>query len=97
MLQVGKPLFLSGGVLSKVVETGELMCNEIADVTNALYDGVTGFVLKDALDINNTIKAVRTLNEICCAVEPFVFTKSEFWRLTSEVDHNLIIFGSIAK
>lgn len=87
MLQVGKPLFLSGGILSSIVKTGELRCNEIADVTNALFDGVTGFMLKEVVDINYAIKAVRTLNEICCTVEPLSFTKSEFWRLTSEVDN----------
>lgn len=89
MLQVGKPLFISGGVLSNVVQSGELTCNEIADVTNALFDGVTGFMLKEALDVNNAIKAVRTLNEMCCAIEPLTFNKSEFWRLTSEV-YNLM-------
>lgn len=76
---------MSGGVLSSIIQTGELVCNEISDVTNALFDGVTGFMLKKVYDTNNAIKAVRTLNEICCAVEPLIFNKSEFWRLSSEV------------
>ncbi|XP_026322283.1 pyruvate kinase-like [Hyposmocoma kahamanoa] len=83
--QVGKPLFLSGGVLSNTVQTGELVCNEIADVTNALFDGVTGFMLLKAFDINYAIKAVKTLNEICCTVEPLIFKKSQFWRLSTEI------------
>ncbi|XP_061710875.1 uncharacterized protein LOC133520458 isoform X3 [Cydia pomonella] len=82
--QAGKPIFLSGGVMQSAVRYGVTKCNEIADVTNAILDGVSGFILKDCENIDNTIESVKLLDDICRTVEPYTCTKNSFWRLTNQ-------------
>ncbi|XP_063532818.1 pyruvate kinase-like [Cydia strobilella] len=82
--QAGKPIFLSGGVMQSAIRYGVTECNEIADVTNAILDGVSGFILKDCDDIDNAIDGVKLLDDICRTVEPYTCTKNSFWRLTNQ-------------
>ncbi|XP_047983996.1 pyruvate kinase-like [Leguminivora glycinivorella] len=83
-LQAGKPIYISGGVMQNAVRYGVIASNEVSDVTNAILDGVSGFILKDCENIDNAIDAVKLLDDICRTVEPYTCTKNGFWRLTNQ-------------
>ncbi|KAI5646602.1 pyruvate kinase, barrel domain-containing protein [Phthorimaea operculella] len=78
--EVGMPFFINS-VFAHVSRFGVITDTEIADVTNALLDGVTGFILKDYHDIENTEVALHGLNKICCEVEPLTYSRKMFWRM----------------
>ncbi|XP_063377318.1 uncharacterized protein LOC134664545 [Cydia fagiglandana] len=82
--QAGKPMYLSGGVLQTAIRYGVIESNEVTDVTNAILDGVSGFILKDCEDIDNAIDAVKLLDDICRSVEPYTCARTSFWRLTDQ-------------
>ncbi|KAJ0178691.1 hypothetical protein K1T71_005466 [Dendrolimus kikuchii] len=83
-LQAGKPFYLCGGVFREALIHGNISNHEIADVTNALLDGVTGFVLKDCDDIELILKVIKVMTDLCCFVEPFTNAKTDFWRILDE-------------
>ncbi|XP_052740758.1 uncharacterized protein LOC112047773 [Bicyclus anynana] len=84
-LSAGKPLFISGGVFNEALKSGNFNNNEIADVTNALMDGVSGFILGECYNPDNIIEALRGINELCFTIEPLVTSKICFKRIIEEV------------
>ncbi|CAG4916605.1 unnamed protein product [Colias eurytheme] len=83
-MQAGKPFYLSGGVFKEALKTGLFYDNEISDVVNALMDGVSGFILRDCFNVDNTYEVLHAINETCYFVEPIVASKSNFWRFLDE-------------
>ncbi|XP_038223229.1 uncharacterized protein LOC119840613 [Zerene cesonia] len=83
-MQAGKPFYLSGGVFKEALKTGLFYDNEISDVVNALMDGVSGFILRDCFNVDNTYEVLHAINETCYFVEPIVASKSNFWRILDE-------------
>ncbi|KOB68931.1 Pyruvate kinase [Operophtera brumata] len=84
-LRAGKPFYISGGVFFHALDSGIYVDSEVADVTNALLDGVTGFVLHYCPNMELLLEVIQTINELCCSVEPFVNTKVNFWRILMEI------------
>ncbi|CAK1546215.1 unnamed protein product [Leptosia nina] len=84
-LEAGKPFYLSGGVFKDALYSGLFHDNEIADVVNALMDGVSGFILRDCFNVANTLEVLYAINETCYFVEPIITSRSGFWRLLDEV------------
>lgn len=72
-------------MLNSSLRKGEYSDSEVSDVTNALLDGANGFVLKDCNDLENYIDTIKSLNELCCTVEPYTNSKTNFWRVIDEV------------
>lgn len=87
MFQAGKPLYLSGGVFQEALIHGKISYHEISDVTNALLDGVTGFILKDCDDIELLLNVIEIMNDLCCFIETFTNSKTDFWRIIDEVNN----------
>lgn len=71
--------------MNSSLRKGEYSDSEVSDVTNALLDGANGFVLKDCNDLENYIDTIKSLNELCCTVEPYTNSKTNFWRVIDEV------------
>ncbi|KAM3967340.1 uncharacterized protein ACR2FA_011681 [Aphomia sociella] len=82
---VGKPYYISGGVFQDALLKGDFRENEIGDITNALLDGASGFVLKDCEDVDLVIATVKAMNEVCCYIEPLTTSKTNFLRITDEL------------
>ncbi|XP_030028776.1 pyruvate kinase [Manduca sexta] len=83
--KAGKPYYISGGVFKEALSDG-IFCNrEISDVTNAILDGATGFAIKASENVEYILRAIKALNDVCCAVEPLAFTKSSFIRILDEM------------
>ncbi|GBP57120.1 LINE-1 retrotransposable element ORF2 protein [Eumeta japonica] len=82
--QMGKPFYLSGEVMISTLTTGILRAYDVADVSNALLDGATGFLLRDYRDVDCVVRTLRSLNSICLTVEKFSTQKKDIWRLYDE-------------
>lgn len=84
-MKVGKPLYISGGVFDGALKTGHFSNNEISDVTNAIMDGVSGFILGECYNPDNIVEVVYGINELCYTIEPLVNSKISFKRIIDEV------------
>ncbi|KAJ2951982.1 hypothetical protein O0L34_g4245 [Tuta absoluta] len=82
-LEVGKPFYINA-VFERASKFGMITDSEIADVSNALWDGVSGFILKDYNDIEKTETALKSLDKICCQVEPLTCDRKMFWRVINK-------------
>ncbi|KAH9640420.1 hypothetical protein HF086_018086 [Spodoptera exigua] len=85
--EAGKPFYVSGWIFNEILTTGIASTREISDVTNAILKGATGLCLHETTDMNNVFEAIKSLNNLCCNVEPLCTDKSEFWDLMSRVHH----------
>ncbi|CAG9795106.1 unnamed protein product [Diatraea saccharalis] len=83
--QLGKPFFLSGDILQDTLTTGEHTDREVSDITNALLDGVSGFILKQYQDVNFLIRGIKSLNKLCRSIEPYTNSKANFLRIVDEI------------
>ncbi|OWR53071.1 putative pyruvate kinase [Danaus plexippus plexippus] len=84
-IQAGKPFYISGGVFEIALKTGEFIDCEISDVTNALMDDVSGFLLKESSDSSLTFDVLKGINELCYTIDPLLTSKSKFHRIIDEV------------
>lgn len=92
MFKAGKPFYISGGVFEIALKTGEFIDCEISDVTNALMDDVSGFLLKESSDSSLTFDVLKGINELCYTIDPLLTSKSKFHRIIDEVYIVFIIF-----
>ncbi|KAF9407312.1 hypothetical protein HW555_012617 [Spodoptera exigua] len=83
IVKAGKPFYVSGWIFNEILTTGIASTREISDVTNAILKGATGLCLHETTDMNNVFEAIKSLNNLCCNVEPLCTDKSEFWDLMS--------------
>nr|XP_034830062.1 pyruvate kinase-like [Maniola hyperantus] len=83
-LQAGKSLYIYG-VFDNALRTGFFTNNEISDVTNAIMDGVSGFMLAKCSSPDNIIEVLNGINKLCYTVEPLVTSKINFRRIIDEV------------
>ncbi|XP_041970745.1 pyruvate kinase-like [Aricia agestis] len=84
--QVGKPLFICGGVFEEALRFGKFRYPQTTDVCNAILDGISGFILKScAPSTTLTVKVLKSINEISCFVEPLITSSSHFMRIIKEV------------
>ncbi|XP_045766173.1 uncharacterized protein LOC123867900 [Maniola jurtina] len=83
-LQAGKSLYIYG-VFNNALRTGFFINNEISDVTNAIMDGVSGFILAECSSPDNIIEVLYGINQLCYTVEPLVTSKINFKRIIDEV------------
>ncbi|CAG9559756.1 unnamed protein product [Danaus chrysippus] len=81
----GKPFYVSGGIFEMTLKTGEFVDCEISDVTNALMDDVSGFLLKESSDSSLTFDVLKGINELCYTIDPLLTSKSKFYRIIDEV------------
>ncbi|CAH0407390.1 unnamed protein product [Chilo suppressalis] len=81
----GKPYFLSGDILQDTMSNGYYTDREVSDATNALFDGVGGFILKNYHDIDCALEALNTLNTICQSTETYTDSKNSFLRVVDEI------------
>ncbi|CAH0702878.1 unnamed protein product [Spodoptera exigua] len=86
IVKAGKPFYVSGWIFNEILTTGIASTREISDVTNAILKGATGLCLHETTDMNNVFEAIKSLNNLCCNVEPLCTDKSEFWDLMSRYD-----------
>ncbi|XP_045447153.1 pyruvate kinase-like [Melitaea cinxia] len=84
-LQAGKPLYISGGVFEHALKTGHFIDSEISDMTNALMDGVSGFILKECYNTDIMVDVLKGINELCYAIEPLTISKTNFRRIIKEI------------
>nr|XP_026496956.1 pyruvate kinase-like [Vanessa tameamea] len=84
-LQAGKPLYISGGVFDNALKTGNFIDCEISDVTNAVLEGVSGFILKDCYDTDLIVEVLKGMNELCYTIEPLTLSKTNFSRIINEI------------
>lgn len=54
-------------------------------MTNALLDGVSGFVLKECYNTDIMVDVLKGINELCYAIEPLTISKTNFRRIINEV------------
>lgn len=80
---MGKPFFLSGGVLLHTLESGMLYGSELSDVTNGVIQGA-GFLLRDYQKTKNLVNSLNTIDKVCREVENTLMPQ-EFLRLIDEV------------
>ncbi|CAH2243260.1 jg16099 [Pararge aegeria aegeria] len=82
--QAGKSLHISGGVFTIALKTGCFSNHEISDVTNAIIDGVSGFILEESYNPDNIIEVLHGINELCYTIEPLVTSKICYKRIIDE-------------
>lgn len=68
--------------------TGDFHGREFSDVTNAILDGVTGFVLRETPNVDYLMAVMRTMNDLCASVEPLTNDRQGFFRDLSQVITN---------
>ncbi|XP_072939865.1 uncharacterized protein [Epargyreus clarus] len=81
--QAGKPFFISG-VFQNALKNGIFDDTEISDVTYAILDGASGFILKDCYEIDYLLAVLNAMKLLCYSVEPLVTSKIGFWRIVEE-------------
>ncbi|KAJ8727533.1 hypothetical protein PYW07_001652 [Mythimna separata] len=82
--QAGKPFYISGDIFTETLVNDELCTREISDVTNAILQGASGFVLSECKDVYNMCSAMKILDEVCTSVEPLCINKTDFWNLVAQ-------------
>lgn len=68
-----------------VAEEGMIKDSEVSDITNAILQGVTGFILRDCTNVKATVRALTLMEKVCLSVEPTTASITEFWRMADEV------------
>lgn len=97
IFQAGKPFYISGGIFAEGLLSGKIVEYEVSNFTNAVLERATGYVLKESSDVEMMLEVIKTMNEICCNVEPFTNSRSGFWRIMTEVRIFYFIILSIYK
>lgn len=93
--QVGKPVYLSGGLFQEGLRRGDFNYGEVSDVANAVIDGVSGFQLKCYENIELTVVSMKLMDDICRSAEPFRMNHANFWRMVQEVSNGCQILHLI--
>lgn len=65
--------------------TGNFCAREMSDVTNAILEGASGFVLSESPNIDYLIEVMKMMNELCASVEPLSNDKTKFWKTLGQV------------